>query len=104
MKLIDLTVASRKEMDGIFQLLMPEGTAVDLRNAVAGWREVIVRAVRADMEGVIEHRQNIRGLSPQAKAEAWTRVGEARRAADIELGRREDAGYLMLNGDEQATR
>ena len=101
-KLIDLTEASRKQMDGVFMMMLPENAPAELKTAVSGWRELVRRQARRDMENVLDFRQSIRGLDPEEKFIEWRAFDEARMADHQGISQLEELGRAAVNGDEQA--
>ncbi|MGH2619190.1 MAG: hypothetical protein ACRDHG_01290, partial [Anaerolineales bacterium] len=100
--LIELSDASRRQMDAIFNLVMPEGFSQELRTGVRSWRELVARNVKLDMERVLDFHQSVRGLEPQVKHVRWREFDEARMLDHQRILELEQLGRAMVNGDARA--
>ena len=99
-----VTENSQAIMDGNFLQALRPHVDNSVYSAAVEWRTMLREMRRADMEGVLEFRQSIRGLTPDQVHVAYLQHHEQRTLALGRMQRLEEYGRVMLNGDEDALR
>ena len=74
----------------------------DMTGSFISWRGRVAALRRADKEGVVAFRETLKGLSPDARREAYGKFWQERMKNWSELRDTDRAGLGMLSGDPQA--